>query len=337
MKNRNKNKKINFKKIVTISIVLVLLIIVGIVSIILKNKNDQNGVFSVLEKRWIEKNKNEVIDVSILNDIPIFGYEGEGVFFDFLNSFSKETGLEFNKIPYTSNKTLKENGYSFEINNKSMLDNNELLLYKDNYVMISKDSEKVKSFKNLNNVIIGVAESDLNNIKEYFSDNSVIYNTYNNIDSIISALNRNDIKYAIIPNNSNIDKIFSNNYYIVYNMSDIYTNYILKINGEENVLNSIFKKYYTRWMRDKYSKSYNKRLFSLYFHEKEYDEIVKSNFSSKDYVYGYVKNVPYETEINDDFIGYNSEILDNFASSMDVTFKIKEFNSVKDLTKALND
>ena len=90
-------------------------------------------------------------------------------------------------------------------------------------------------------------------------------------------------------------------------------------------------------MRDKYSSAYNERLFNLYFDKKEYDEIAKSNFKSKDYVYGYVKNIPYETEINDDFIGYNSEILDNFASSMGVTFKVKEYNSIKDLTKALNE
>ncbi len=211
-------------------------------------------------------------------------------------------------------------------------------MYTDNYVMISKESEKIKDFNKLDNVIIGVTESDLTLVKEYFENNdTVIYNTYNNVDSIVNALKNNDIKYAIIPNDINLDKIFSNNFYVVYNITDIYNNYVLKINGEENLLNSIFKKYYIRWMRDKYSSAYNERLFNLYFDKKEYDEIAKSNFKSKDYVYGYVKNIPYETEINDDFIGYNSEILDNFASSMGVTFKVKEYNSIKDLTKALNE
>ena len=211
-------------------------------------------------------------------------------------------------------------------------------MYTDNYVMISKESEKIKDFNKLDNVIIGVTESDLTLVKEYFGNNdTVIYNTYNNVDSIVNALKNNDIKYAIIPNDINLDKIFSNNFYVVYNITDIYNNYVLKINGEENLLNSIFKKYYIRWMRDKYSSAYNERLFNLYFDKKEYDEIAKSNFKSKDYVYGYVKNIPYETEINDDFIGYNSEILDNFASSMGVTFKVKEYNSIKDLTKALNE
>ena len=265
-----KNKKsIDIKKIIIIFIILGIIIAGGIISLNIKNKNDANGVFSVLEKRWIEKNKSTVVDVSILNDIPIFGYEGEGVFFDFLDDFSKDTGIEFNNL-----------------NNKAKLDDNELLMYTDNYVMISKESEKIKDFNKLDNVIIGVTESDLTLVKEYFENNdTVIYNTYNNVDSIVNALKNNDIKYAIIPNDINLDKIFSNNFYVVYNITDIYNTYVLKINGEENLLNSIFKKYYIRWMRDKYSSAYNERLFNLYFDKKEYDEIAKSNFKSKDYVY----------------------------------------------------
>lgn len=335
MKNKN---KINFKKILVLSIIFIVLVIAGIFFYRMKSNNDANGVFSVLEKRWIEKNKSTVIDVSIANDIPIFGYQGNGVFFDFLDSFNKDTGLQFNKIPYNTDKNSKQTGYIFEINQKKELDDNEKLIYKDNYVMISKDSNKIKNFDDLDNSIVGVLESDLSIIKEYLGNNEdVIYNNYNSVDAIVTALNNNDIKYAIIPKNTNIDKIFSNNFSVVYNITDICTNYVLRIDGEENVLNSIFKKYYTRWMKDDFYKAYNDRLTSLYFDKKEYDEIVKANFKSKDYVYGYVRNVPYESKINDEFIGYNSEILDDFANISGVTFKVKEYNSIKDLTKALND
>lgn len=335
MKNKN---KINFKKILVLSIIFIVLVIAGIFFYRMKSNNDANGVFSVLEKRWIEKNKSTVIDVSIANDIPIFGYQGNGVFFDFLDSFNKDTGLQFNKIPYNTDKNSKQTGYIFEINQKKELADNEKLIYKDNYVMISKDSNKIKKFDDLDNSIVGVLESDLSIIKEYLGNNEdVIYNNYNSVDAIVTALNNNDIKYAIIPKNTNIDKIFSNNFSVVYNITDICTNYVLRIDGEENVLNSIFKKYYTRWMKDDFYKAYNDRLTSLYFDKKEYDEIVKANFKSKDYVYGYVRNVPYESKINDEFIGYNSEILDDFANISGVTFKVKEYNSIKDLTKALND
>ncbi|MBP3635669.1 MAG: diguanylate cyclase [Bacilli bacterium] len=337
MKKKNK-KKINIMKLLVITIPIFIIVVTLIIGIYIKNRNDQNGVFSVLEKRWIEKNKSTVIDVSVLNDLPLFGEEGDGVFFDFLNDFSKETSLKFNMIPYTMSKSPKESGYSFQINNKSKLEDNELLFYTDSYVLVSKENEKVKRFSDLDDVIIGALETDLNVVKEYLKDNNgLIYNTYNNIDSIVSALNSNDIKYAVIPKNIYIDKILSNNYYIVYNMSDIYTNYIFNVNGSDKILNNILTKYYTRWTKKKYDKSYNTRLFNLYLDKKEFDEIVKADFSSKDYVYGYVRNIPYETEINEDFIGYNSEMLDEFASMMGVTFKVKEYSSVNDLAKALNE
>ena len=334
---KNKKKKMSMKKILLI-VIPIFIVLGGIfIGIKIKSNNDANGVFSILENRWIENNKSTVIDVSILNDLPIFGDEGDGVFFDFLKDFEKDTSLKFNVIPYSISKTASAKGYKFEVNNKAVLKDNELLFYTDNYVIVSKDDKKIKDFSELKNSIIGTFGTDLSLVKEYLKESNLIYNTYNGIDDIESALNSNDIKYAVIPNNIYMDKILKNNYFIVYNISDIYTNYVLSVNGDEKVLNSIFNKYYIRWMRDNYKKSYNTRMVEMYTEEKDLDDVAKADFTSKDYVYGYVKNVPYETQINSDFIGYNSEILDGFASSTGVSFKVKEYSSVEDLTKALND
>ena len=333
-----KKKKMNFKKTFIFTLLIILIGVSVFIGIYTGNKNAQNGVFSILEKRWIEKNQSKVVDVSVINDLTLFGDEGDGVFFDFLNDFEKETKIKFNMIPYSMNKSLSDNGYSFQINSKSKLNDKELLFYRDNYVMISKDSEKVKNFGSLKNSVIGVLDTDLSTIKEYLNENNgVVFNTYNDINSIVTALNSNDIKYAIIPCNINIDKILKNNYYVVYNVSDIYNNYVFNINGSEKVLNSILKKYYIRWMNEKFQVSYNTRLFDLYVSKKGIEESQKADFTSKDYVYGYIKNIPYETQINNDLIGFNSEILDDFAKSFGITFKIKEFGSINDLTNALNE
>ena len=331
-----KKKSINKKRIALIFIPLVLLSIIIFVALFINDKNNKNGVFSLLEKRWIEKNKTNVVDVAILNDVPIFGEEGEGVFFDFLDDFSKETEITFNKIPYKTNGNSKAK-YSFEITNNSSLEDDELLFYTDNYVLISKDNEEVKNISDLRKVTIGALESDLNKIKSSLEDNEdIIYNSYNSVDSIISALNNNDILYAIIPKTGYITDIFSNNFYIVHNISELSTNYILKVAGKEKSLNSIFKKYYTRWSKSKLEKSYNQRLLSLYFETKDIDDETIANFQGKEYTYGYVKNLPYESKINDEFIGYNSEVLDSFAKSMNITFNVKEYSSVSDLVKNLN-
>ena len=66
-----KKKSINKKRIALIFIPLVLLSIIIFVALFINDKNKKNGVFSLLEKRWIEKNKSNVVDVAILNDIPI--------------------------------------------------------------------------------------------------------------------------------------------------------------------------------------------------------------------------------------------------------------------------
>ena len=332
MKKRNVNKK----KILLITLPLVLLAIIVVVAISVNRSNNEKGVFSLLEKKWIEKNKNTSVDVSVLNDIPIFGEDGEGVFFDFLNDFTKETGIKFNMIPYKLGET-PSNGYSFEMKSNSNLKSTDLLFYNDEYALVSKDNKRVKRITDLRNVTIGALETDIDSIRSSFESNdSIIYNSYNNIDAVIEALQANDIVYAIIPKTLYINDVFSNNFYIVQNISELTNECVLNVDGSDSTLNSIIKKYYTRWSKEELEKSYNKRLLTLYFESKEIDDVTIANFEGKEYTYGYVKNLPYESKINDDFIGYNSEILDGFAKSMNITFKIKEFNSIRDLTTNLN-
>ena len=123
---KNKKKKMSLKKILLIVIPLLVIIIGIIIGLGIKNNNDANGVFSILENRWIENNKNSVIDVSIVNDLPIFGNEGDGVFFDFLNDFEKDTSLKFNRVPYSVDKSVSDKGYKFAVNNNTVLKDNEL-------------------------------------------------------------------------------------------------------------------------------------------------------------------------------------------------------------------
>lgn len=331
-----KKKNVNKKRVALIIIPLILLAIIIAFGVLVNKSNNKNGVFSLLEKRWIEKNKSRIVDVSVLNDIPIFGEEGDGVFFDFLNDFTKETEIEFNMIPYKTSGEPKAK-YSFELTNNTSVDKSELLFYTDNYVLVSKDNEEVKKITDLKGVTIGTLETDLNKVKAAFEDSDqIIYNSYNNIDSIVSALNNNDVLYAIIPKTIYINEIFSNNYYVVHNVSELSSNFVLNIKGDEKTLNNIIRKYYIRWSKENLEKSYNQRLLTLYFNEKEIDDETIANFQGKEYTYGYVKNLPYESKINDEFIGYNSEILDGFAKSMNITFKIKEYGSIKDLVKNLN-
>ena len=334
-----RKKNLKRKKLIIIASAIGAVLLIGLIIFFVNRNNKNNGVFSVLEQRWIEKNSSEVVDISVLNDVPIFGYEGSGVFFDFLNDFSDETGIKFNMVPYRTEGTTEElKNYAFVTSNNTQVGDNEVLFYTDNYVLISKDNTSIKNLSNLSNATIGALDTDLNKIKDYLDGNSsIIFNTYTNIDSLVTAMNNNDILYAIIPKTQYITYIFKNNYYIAYNFNELVTNYNLVINGDESTLNSIISKYYVRWKKDELNKSYNTRLLTEYFEDKSVDDASIANFSGKEYVYGYVKNLPYDSKINDDFIGYNSQVLDEFAESMNITFKIKEYNSVKELVKNMNE
>ena len=334
-----RKKNLKRKKLIITASIIGAVLLIGLIIFFVNRNNKNNGVFSVLEQRWIEKNSSEVVDISVINDVPIFGYEGSGVFFDFLDDFSDEIGIKFNMVPYRIEGTTEGlKNYAFVTSNNTQVGNDEVLFYTDNYVLISKDNTSIKNLSNLNNATIGALDTDLNKIKDYLDGNSsIIFNTYTNIDSLVTAMNNNDILYAIIPKTQYITYIFKNNYYIAYNFNELVTNYNLVINGEDKTLNSIISKYYVRWKKDKLNKSYNTRLLTEYFEDKSVDDASIANFSGKEYVYGYVKNLPYDSKINNDFIGYNSQVLDEFAESMNITFKIKEYNSVKELVKNMNE
>jgi len=74
------------KKGIIIGIILVLIITVGVGIFLFFNKEDKNTTLTIVDKQWIQNNKNNLIDIEITNDIPIFNYNGQGIFFDFHNT-----------------------------------------------------------------------------------------------------------------------------------------------------------------------------------------------------------------------------------------------------------
>ena len=75
---------------------------------------NKKNTLTIAEKQWIDNNKTNVIDISVLNDVPAFTYNGNGVIFDFLNYVSKSTNLSFNPSAFRVGDT-DLNNYSFTI------------------------------------------------------------------------------------------------------------------------------------------------------------------------------------------------------------------------------
>ena len=131
MKKNKTNRVIILSSIFTIMIVSLIIFVL--------NYTKDSSSFSIIEKNWINKNKNNVIDISTYNDVPIYGYNGEGIIFSFLEDFSKDYGISFNRVSYFSdnNGNLKDSAFRI-LNYNDELSDNDILMYEDEYVIVSK-------------------------------------------------------------------------------------------------------------------------------------------------------------------------------------------------------
>ena len=139
-----KNKKTN--KIVILSIIGVLLVVCLIVFIL--NYTKDSSSFSLLEKNWINSHKSNVIDVSVYNDVPVYGQDGEGMIFSYLEEFTNSYGIEFNKVSYLNGGQTNLKNVAFKIVNFSdNLGDNDIELFRDYYVLVGKTGTDINNIK----------------------------------------------------------------------------------------------------------------------------------------------------------------------------------------------
>jgi diguanylate cyclase (GGDEF)-like protein len=316
--------------------VLLIFVIISIVLYAIFNPNNlKNGVsLNLFEQRWIEDNKNEIVNVSIPSNIPILNIEGSGIAFSFLDYFEKETELEFNKIPYIIGET-DPTGNSFQIlRDNKKLKNNDLLFYTDDYAVVSKNPETKASLDNLEGKV-GLLKDDFSSVTSYFDNNNLSFYKSNNIDELLMGFENNLYNYIVIPKHLYLNYIIESDYYILNTLNDLSLKYVLRLSDNDGRLNNIIKKYYTYWINNSLTSEYYSELLSLYTSVKAIDDKNNTDFKSKRYVYGYVDDAPYELFNNNELKGISSGFIDSFSTFSGVEFSYKKYNSVSELNKAL--
>lgn len=328
-----KNSKIN--KIVTLSIIGLIFSISLIIFIL--NYTKDSSSFSILEKNWINNNSNNVIDVSVYNDIPIYGQNGEGIVFSYLEEFTNSYNIGFNKVPYLQNNNQNLKNVSFRILDfNTELTDNDIEIYKDYYVIVSKNNIVLDTIDNLNEIKLGVLDNDISTIKYYlFEAKNITYVSCENIEEMLTKIKDGTIEYMALPKTMYLDDILTNDLNIVYHISEIYKKYVITVN-KDNTLKSILNKY---WMI--YDKEYKEEKYKTYFLNTifKYEGITEAeimSYNGQPYTYGYVTNMPYENTINKEFVGSISNYLSGFEDIADVDFKVVEYNSVVELKQALS-
>lgn len=316
MKSKEKATKI---WIIIASITVLFAVVWTIVSFIVNDKS-----YTHAEKKWISDNINNVIDIYVDTDLPIFSYSGSGVFYDYLTALEKDTGLSFNiiyndSVEYKMINSTKEDGIVF---------------YKDHYIIMSKTKKEINTLNDIEKSKVGILDTDIETVKIYLSDYpSIAYNAYKAFEDMKVAFKSGAIDMAIVPLYVAMEDIIKENYVIDYHIDGFNTYYELKL-GTNTELNGIMQKFYDRWQNKSISK-FNEHLAALYYKTKGYTELEKDSIINDDYVVGYVDNLPYEGILNNTFSGLSSTYLTGMASLSGATYRYVLYPNPDKLLEAL--
>lgn len=328
------------KALIIFPLLVVIIVFVGV--FIYYNREDAKTSLTVNEKKWVLENDSKMIDINVINDYPLYGLNGEGVFFNFLDDFKDNVGLEFNKIAYSKDDELEvDDSYSFRVlDNEEELSNNDLLIATDGYIAIGKEYMRINRVSDMSNITFGVFEDDAAEISYYLKSGvGLAFKSYDTIDELFQALDNNEVGMIIIPNIMYLDKTIENNtYFINYYFTEMSKKIVLSLSDDKNniKLNTIIKKYFEKWKTDNFVNEYNDVYFDYYITKNEVTSAESTDLVKKNYVYGYVENYPYEVEVDGVVSGIAGEYLKRMSRLTDISFTYKRYSSKEALRKAVN-
>lgn len=322
-------------------VIIILSLLIAVIAFIFVyryyNKEDKSTTLTVAEKRWVEENEEQAFDFQIVNDYPLYAFNGEGVIFDFLDDFEKQIGIEFNKVPYLKTSNPASEGYKIQIlNNDEKITKNDLFLFNDNYVAVGKTYERINNIKEMKNITFGVFKEDAEEVSYYLkSGTNLSFKNYTSITELYAALDKAEVNMIIVPNIMYLDyTIKKDKYSINYYFTELKKQIVLTLSDNKD-LNAIVTKYYNKWRQTNYVKEYNKSYLNYYLDKNKLSAKTKTALISKNYVYGYVENEPYEVNVKGKIAGIAGEYIDRMSRLADINFKFEKFANKKELEKAI--
>ena len=303
------------------------------------NKEDKTTTLTVSEKKWVEEHKDKSYDFEVINDYPLYGTNGEGVIFDFIKDFESKIGLEFNKIPYLKNSAPTTNGFRISIlGNDEKPGKNDLFLFNDNYVAVGKVYQRINHIKDMKNIVFGTLQEDAEEVSFYLkSGTNLSYASYDSIESLYLALDNNEVNMIVVPNIMYLDyTIEKNKYSVNYYFTEMKKQIVLTLSEKNKTLNNIVTKYYNKWRQLNYVKEYNEAYLNYYLDKNKLDAKTKASLISKNYVYGYIENTPYESKVHAKAAGIAGEYINRISRLANINFKYKKYKTKKELQKAID-
>ena len=318
------------KSVKRILLVIPVIVFIVIATLIIMNVLKDENKLTVKENEWINNNLSTVQNVNIINNLSVFGANGSGVFYDFINDMSKEYGLKINPVTYNNGESSVSHGFMAT----NSLDDNSLVIYEDNYVLIKKDYEVITDIASLSSKSIGVLSSDVTYLNSYLKSFNLKLTAYENKKALEEAFGK-DLDYILVPKYEYLDYIVANDYQISYHFNDIKRYYTYELQGD--YFSSIIKKYFTKWNGKYFDSSYNKAMKQALIENLKLTDSDIKQLNSKVYSYGFINNSPYEIIMGGNYGGIISVYLNKFSKVAGVDFKYSKYRSYKLLTNAIND
>lgn len=318
------------KSVKRILLVIPAIVFIVVATLIIMNVLKDENKLTVKEKEWINNNLSTVQNVNIINNLSVFGANGSGVFYDFINDMSKEYGLKINPVTYNNGESSVSHGFM----TTNSLDDNSLVIYEDNYVLIKKDYEIITDIASLSSKSIGVLSSDVTYLNSYLKSFNLKLTAYENKKALEEAFSK-DLDYILVPKYEYLDYIVANDYQISYHFNDIKRYYTYELQGD--YFSSIIKKYFTKWNGKYFDSSYNKAMKQALIENLKLTDSDIKQLNSKVYSYGFINNSPYEIIMGGNYGGIISVYLNKFSKVAGVDFKYSKYRSYKLLTNAIND
>lgn len=318
------------KSVKRILLVIPVIVFIVVATLIIMNVLKDENKLTVKEKEWINNNLSTVQNVNIINNLSVFGANGSGVFYDFIDDMSKEYGLKINPVTYNNGESSVSHGFMAT----NSLDDNSLVIYEDNYVLIKKDYEVITDIASLSSKSIGVLSSDVTYLNSYLKSFNLKLTAYENKKALEEAFSK-DLDYILVPKYEYLDYIVANDYQISYHFNDIKRYYTYELQGD--YFSSIIKKYFTKWNGKYFDSSYNKAMKQALIENLKLTDSDIKQLNSKVYSYGFINNSPYEIIMGGNYGGIISVYLNKFSKVAGVDFKYSKYRSYKLLTNAIND
>ena len=323
------------RRLLVFFIILLVVLAVGTVLYIF-TKEDKESTLNLFEKQWIENNKNKMIDFGIVNNIAVLNSSTDSLVFDYINKLEKSTGLEFNKVSYDYEDEIKED-YGFKVGRKK--NKNDITVYVDNYVLVSKTNKKYNSVQEIPVKQVLVKSDLLEEANKYLDNENFTFRATERsyLEEIENYSFSDTADYYIL-----MPKLLFLSYYesykdvyINYNISELKDYYTISL-GKTKKLNDILTKYYKKWEKENYTELFGTAYTDAYYNYSGATEQAKVKFRSKRYVYGFVDNSPFDIEANNKLYGISSTILKDFAHLTKVEIKYKKYSSISKLQKAFS-